>query len=380
LRRLHNLPGSAVFVDESHAVLPAKLLPLAWHWMKGFSREWRCYWVLASGSLSRFWNIPEFDKNPPVISEILPDNLRDRLSKFEKTRVKYRYKREIQNVEELVSWVASLPGPRIVILNTIQSAAILAMEYAQRFGRGSVEHLSTALTPKDRSKVLNRVIGRLDNSKKINDEDWTFFATSCVESGVDLSFRTGVRELGSLVSLLQTAGRVNRHGDTEDAEIWTIRLSENGLLKHNPGLKDAAKVLQEYCDTGTNIEPALCTEALKREIRAAGNFVDKLSINEEQMRFPRVEEEFKVIASDTQLVIIEEELANRIKKYESVSWRDIQQGSVQIWGYRLKQLCIPEIHGRQNIYKWPYKYDDFIGYMAGVIPIIKLNQFGGAVI
>jgi Rad3-related DNA helicase len=28
LRRLHELPGSAVFVDEAHAVLPAKLLPL----------------------------------------------------------------------------------------------------------------------------------------------------------------------------------------------------------------------------------------------------------------------------------------------------------------------------------------------------------------
>ena len=28
LRRLHNLPGSAVFIDESHAALPAKLLPL----------------------------------------------------------------------------------------------------------------------------------------------------------------------------------------------------------------------------------------------------------------------------------------------------------------------------------------------------------------
>jgi len=27
LRRLHELPGSAIFVDESHAALPAKLLP-----------------------------------------------------------------------------------------------------------------------------------------------------------------------------------------------------------------------------------------------------------------------------------------------------------------------------------------------------------------
>ena len=42
LRRLHNLPGTAVFIDESHAALPARLLPLAWQWAKGFAREWGC--------------------------------------------------------------------------------------------------------------------------------------------------------------------------------------------------------------------------------------------------------------------------------------------------------------------------------------------------
>ena len=34
LRRLHELPGSLIFVDEAHAALPVKLLPLAWHWMQ----------------------------------------------------------------------------------------------------------------------------------------------------------------------------------------------------------------------------------------------------------------------------------------------------------------------------------------------------------
>ena len=33
LRRLHELPGSMIFVDEAHNALPVKLLPLAWQWM-----------------------------------------------------------------------------------------------------------------------------------------------------------------------------------------------------------------------------------------------------------------------------------------------------------------------------------------------------------
>jgi len=50
-----------------------------------------------------------------------------------------------------------------------------------------------------------------------NDDDWTLIATSCVEAGVDFSFKTGVREVASLVSLLQTAGRVNRHNNINAA-------------------------------------------------------------------------------------------------------------------------------------------------------------------
>ena len=58
LRRLHELPGSAVFIDESHASMPSHLLPLTWKWMNVYACDWSCYWVLASGSLNRFWLIP----------------------------------------------------------------------------------------------------------------------------------------------------------------------------------------------------------------------------------------------------------------------------------------------------------------------------------
>jgi CRISPR-associated endonuclease/helicase Cas3 len=129
LRRLHNLPGSAVFIDESHAALPAKLLPVAWQWIKGFAGEWGSYWVLASGSLNRFWKIEEFDKEIPDVPEIMPDSLRSRLMKYEKGRVTYQFYDIRLGAGELVEWVVTLPGPRIVILNTVQSTAVVACEY-----------------------------------------------------------------------------------------------------------------------------------------------------------------------------------------------------------------------------------------------------------
>ena len=52
------------------------------------------------------------------------------------------------------------------------------------------------------------------------DADWTLVATSCVEAGVDVSFRTGLRELASLTSLIQVGGRVNRSGEYGSADVW----------------------------------------------------------------------------------------------------------------------------------------------------------------
>jgi CRISPR-associated endonuclease/helicase Cas3 len=369
LRRLHNLPGSAVFIDESHAALPAKLLPLAWHWINGFAKEWGCYWVLASGSLNRFWQIAEFDNQTPKIPEVVGDDLRRDLSCYEVKRVNYKYREEVLDEESLAEFVHDLPGPRIIICNTVQSAAAAAKSYSQEYGRPSVEHLSTALAPNDRKKALDNVKSRLAD---LGDTDWALFATSCVEAGVDLSFRTGVRELGSLVSLLQTAGRVNRQGIFANAEVWTIRLAEKGLFKIHPGLKDAAKVLKEYCDVQSPIGPDLCTEALKREVRLSGNITTLLKENEQKMRFPIVDKQFRVISSDTRLAVVENSLIQKIERHEKIDWMVLQHGSVQIWGYKLEALRIPEFDEFPGVYKWNLDYDDFLGYMAG---LLKVEEF-----
>jgi len=366
LRRLHNLPGSGVFIDESHAALPAKLLPLAWRWIKGFAEEWGCYWVLASGSLNRFWKIEEFDKEKPNVPEIMAEKLRSRLAKYEEGRITYRFHEVPFGASDLVNWVTSLPGPRIVLLNTVQSAAVVAREYERLFGRPSVEHLSTALTPFDRERILARIKSRLADT---GDTEWALVATSCVEAGIDLSFKTGAREAASLVSLLQTAGRVNRHNHINAETVWTIVLKEGKLLKPHPGMSDSSKVLLELILEGCAISPDLCTNALKREIRLAGTFSDSLLKSEEGLRFPRVESDFRVIASDTRTVIIGEDLVRKLENHLLVDWRDIQKSSVQIWGYRLNDLCIPEVLGHPGMYKWIYAYNDFIGYMAGILSV-----------
>lgn len=367
LRRLHELPGSAVLIDEAHAALPVKLLPLAWRWIKIYADEWSCYWLLASGSLNEFWKIKEISAEPCYVPPIVTDSLRASLSTFESKRVEYSHNLVPQNIDEFVGLVCKSSGPRVVVLNTVQSAAVVAEHFRKEFGRNHVEHLSTSLLPKDRSATLERIKKRLRSSK---DDDWTLVATSCVEAGVDFSFCTGFRELASLTSLLQVAGRVNRNGEYGVSKLHTFCLLENERLKSNPGLKNAAAVLRDYIEMGMCIEPSLTTEALEKEIKLYGSdsTCKKLLENERVRNFPFVNKMFKVIDSDTRITVTDDIFAADIRK-GYINWQELQKNSLQIAYYKLQDLHIPQI--ADGIYHWTLKYDDFLGYMAGIIDNLK---------
>jgi CRISPR-associated endonuclease/helicase Cas3 len=378
LRKLHCLPGSAVFIDEAHAALPPRLLPLAWRWLKEFASTWGCHIVMASGSLNKFWELKDFDADTPKIPNLLPDNFMSDLKESEEARVTFKRKETPIRKDKLCEWLITLPGPRIVVLNTVHSAAAVASKLADMAGRDKVEHLSTALTPEDREVTLERVKKRL---KDQDDTDWTLVATSCVEAGVDLSFKTGVREMASLTSLLQLAGRVNRNKecDKEDAVIWSIELIyEDGLTKH-PQLEGSSAILKNFFIRGL-ISPDHCTAAMKEELDMAPVFGQKrrtILQLDKAVAWETVDKEFKVIDSNTVTVVIGEKtrdaLAARDRK---IDWRELQKKSVQIWTSKATQLGAEPIVGFEEIKYWPYKYDTFIGYMAGVLDNDEIDENG----
>jgi CRISPR-associated endonuclease/helicase Cas3 len=376
LRKLHALPGSAIFLDESHAALPAKLWPQAWQWLNGYIRDWGCHLVMASGSLNRFWKIAEFDSTQPTVPELLDEDFRSTLQGQEAQRVTYRLKDEALDSDDLCKWLAQLPGPRLLIVNTVQSAAAIAQSMNERYGRAKVEHLSTALMPSDREQTLQTVIARLDNKEDI---DWTLVATSCVEAGVNLSFRTGVREAASLVSLLQTAGRVNRHNQYSQADVWTIRLSHTGLLKAHPAFAESSTVLLQLFERGS-VNPSSCTHALREELLRAGQFRENISRAEEALNFKEVAQKFRVIDAETVTVIVGEALKKRIACYEHIQHAELQRASVQIWTNRLENLRLEENARYPGLYVWPYEYTKFLGYMAGLLPLEHLKLKGMAIL
>lgn len=377
VRKLHQVAGSAIFIDEAHTALPAHLWPQAWKWLRELEREWNCHIVLGSGSLHRFWELPDFVDPPTTLPPLVPDTVRESSADHERRRVKYRSHSESLDLEGIAKFVKKTDGPRLLIVNTVQSAAAIARHLANEFGGKHVEHLSTSLTPRDRLATLELVKLRL---RQPNHRDWTLVATSCVEAGVDFSFRTGIRERCGLTSLLQTSGRVNRSNEYEQADVWDIQLRHGHLLRPHPAFEVSARVLGELFVEG-KVSPDFCTEALRREITQEGMPKKKkdIDIAERNADFPIVEKLFRVIDSDTVTAIVDEALVLRLEAYEKITRAELQSASVQIWHNKEQEFGLERlerVRGYDDLRKWILPYDRFLGYMAGVLPLVDGGRNG----
>ena len=323
-RKLHALPGSAIFLDEAHAALPARLWPQNWRWLKQLTLNWSCHVVFASGSLARFWENPDvIDPPEPPLPELLPATLRQDVLSAERRRVRYASLGRIGSVGELIETIVAKPGPRLVILNTVQSAAVVARE--MRAAGHAVLHLSTALAPKDRGPILDLVKLKLGGCPS----DWSLVATSCVEAGVDLSFRVAFRERFSVTSLIQIGGRTNRSGTFGTGDVFDFLLDGTGITAH-PAAKHSAPILRDLLAQMNTSDPAeLASSAMAREI-AAGRLVERLREAERQSDYPEVSRLGRVIDADTKVVVVDPILVERIARRERVGFRCLLNGSVQL--------------------------------------------------
>jgi CRISPR-associated endonuclease/helicase Cas3 len=379
LRKLHQVARSAIFIDEAHAALPTHLWPLAWQWLRRLADRWGCHIALASGSLARFWTLNDFylkcDGAPPpkkcLPAPLVDEALRAPLDASETRRIRYRQRPDALDLDALLDFLAALPSPRIAVFNTVQTAAVVARALAERSGRGKVEHLSTALNPFDRERTLARIKARLkpcpDDEQ---DQDWTLVATSLVEAGVDLSFRSGLREAASLASLLQLGGRVNRHNEYDEADVWSVTLRQGGNIRQHPAMRASVSVLEKLFKRN-RVTPDACTEALKLEVREKGNpeLVDDLFKMESAKQFVSIAENFKVIASDTVTVLTPGPFLDAIRNGARPDWKSLQRHCVQIWANKKIDFGLASIDAYPGLFAWDLAYDDFIGYMAGALAV-----------
>mgnify|MGYP005844865845 CR=1 FL=1 len=394
LKKLHSVVGSSIFIDESHACLPPELLKVAWHWLKQLGENYGCNIVLSSGSMVEFWNDEELVslQDKKLIPDLISEKFNEKVQGQEGKRVVYRKAQENAfSLHELVNRLLgvedNLTGREkpscLVILNTVQSAAVVAYNLSQKLQdeqileNRRVLHLSTSLAPVEREVMLNEVLRRQGDCEW-NNQAWYLIATSTVEAGIDLDFQVGYREKSSITSFLQVSGRINRHDKRSNTSVlYTFTIQpDNGLILH-PGFKESIQVFDELWNSLNDsliTLSKLCTTAVRKEL---SRFPDKeeksdcLYENEVNLNFQEVESNFRVINSDTYTVITSKDLVDKIRLGVPVPWQEIQKNSVQLWGTKIRKLGLNAVgNSNDEVYSWvdTYEYDaNFLGIMGGLL-------------
>ncbi|PLV57250.1 CRISPR-associated protein [Thermotoga sp. SG1] len=128
----------------------------------------------------------------------------------------------------------------LIITNTIKEAEEI---YDTVEGIGKVCFLSSRVIPKHRMEIVS----------KINEYD-ICVTTQVVEAGVDISFERVIRDIAPVDSIVQAAGRCNRHFETKKGEVIVapVKDKRNVLFSsyvYGRFLTDTAKKILENYET-----------------------------------------------------------------------------------------------------------------------------------
>lgn len=209
-RKLHNLIGSTIIIDEVQS-LPLHMLKPILGTLKLLVLQYGVTVILCSATqipVSGEWlgnhRVDKIEDLAPQAGSLLFQ------SSTKRTKETFLGKLPIEEVARVV-----MQKERVLcIVNTRQYCRKLFNECRRR-GGAALYHLSTWMTPVDRLRILGEIRSKLKSGQQVK-----VISTSLIEAGVNLDFPSLMRELTGMSSVAQGAGRCNREGRmTEPGEV-----------------------------------------------------------------------------------------------------------------------------------------------------------------
>lgn len=235
-RKLHNIAGSVIILDEAQT-LPLPLLRPCVTAIDELALNYRCSLVLCTATQPAL-NAPEFHHGLQQVRELAPDP-KHLFSELERVRV-----RSIGPLsDETLQQQLRASEQVLCIVNNRRHARAL---YESMGDAEGARHLTTLMCARHRSQVLAEVRQRLQDGLPCR-----LVATSLIEAGVDIDFPKVLRAEAGLDSIAQAAGRCNREGrrPLESSEVLVFA-PENEEWAPPQQLRQfasvAAEVLRQY--------------------------------------------------------------------------------------------------------------------------------------
>lgn len=205
-RKLHNIAGSVIIVDEAQT-LPLHLLRPCAAVLEELASNYRTSIVLCTATQPALTQLQGFKDGLEHVRELAPEpaELYRRLR-----RVRVRHVGALD--DEALAAHLHRSDQVLCIVNNRRHARHLFEAIAEEPG---AFHLSTLMYARHRSRVLDLVRTRLKAG-----EPCRLVSTSLIEAGVDVSFPAVLRAEAGLDSIAQAAGRCNRNKE------WPVEASE----------------------------------------------------------------------------------------------------------------------------------------------------------
>jgi CRISPR-associated endonuclease/helicase Cas3 len=231
-RKLHNIAGSVVILDEAQT-LPLKLLRPSVAMIDELALNYRTSIVLCTATQPALNANDGFREGLNGVRELAPDpaGLYESLR-----RVSVRHVGVLD--DEALADQLRQREQVLCIVNNRRHARALYESIADQPG---ARHLTTLMCAKHRSQVLAEI--RTDLKQGV---PCRLVSTSLIEAGVDVDFPTVLRAEAGLDSIAQAAGRCNREGrrPLESSEVLVFA-QEGDDWTPPPELKQFAQVFRE---------------------------------------------------------------------------------------------------------------------------------------
>ena len=232
-RKLHNIAGSVVILDEAQT-MPLKLLRPCVASIDELARNYRTSVVLCTATQPAL-EAPNFEGGLPKneVRELAPEPLK-LFQQLERVRVRHA---GTWSDETLATEMRSREQVLCIVNNRRHARAV----YQAMADLPGARHLTTLMCAKHRSEVLAEVRQMLKAGKPCR-----LVSTSLIEAGVDVDFPTVLRAEAGLDSIAQAAGRCNREGrrDLMASEVLVFA-TENEDWAPPPELVQYAQAARE---------------------------------------------------------------------------------------------------------------------------------------
>lgn len=230
-RKLHNIAGSVVVLDEAQT-MPLKLLKPCVATIDELARNYRASVVLCTATQPAL-EAPAFEGGLTGVRELAPEPAQ-LFQHLERVRV-----RHLKTLDD-----AALAGQlraREQVLCIVNNRRHARAVYEAMADLPGARHLTTLMCAKHRSEVLTEVRKLLKAGQPCR-----VVSTSLIEAGVDVDFPTVLRAEAGLDSIAQAAGRCNREGRrSRDASEVLVFANANEDWAPPPELVQYAQAARE---------------------------------------------------------------------------------------------------------------------------------------